>query len=485
VLEPLCGKGVFLDSLKKQGFQNISAYEVDESLRTEYPFVRYSSFVASPLSEKFDAVIGNPPYIRWKNLEENLKEELRKSDIWNTYFNSLCDYLFIFILKSIEQLNDNGELIFICNEYWLNSTHAESLRDYMTEHGFFTDIYHFKEAPVFDDASTSVIIFRYVKTAKMKGKNIRLHMYCKNGEPERTDLFSGACFTVSDIPQFRQGERWRLISRIQQTDLRKFEAKCEVESDLFSREIYRIGDVCEIGNGMVSGLDAVFRLPEDKKLNDDERQCTISVLKAKDLLPYTHLETTDYIFMNDADEPITEEIFRMKYPYFHEKLSPFIQNLNSRYRYKRDIPYWEFVFPRNKKMFEESREKIFIPCKERISHKKYFRFSLVEGNVYPLQDVTCLVKKTGCKESIEYLLTYLNSKEVFDWLTVNGIVKGNIVEFSEKPVSQIPFRKINWENPAEAELHRKITLHTNRYIKHGTTEDLQMANENMRMLLNG
>lgn len=117
VLEPSCGKGVFLDSLTNEGFTNLAAYEIDESLETSYEFVKFRSFISVPTSEKYDVVIGNPPYIRWKNIEPELKSELERNDLWNRYFNSLCDYLFIFILKSIEHLEEGGELIFICTEY--------------------------------------------------------------------------------------------------------------------------------------------------------------------------------------------------------------------------------------------------------------------------------------------------------------------------------------------------------------------------------
>ena len=96
VLEPSCGKGVFLTALKEAGFGNVEAYEIDRTLDNPYPNVRYESFVTSPMDE-YDVVIGNPPYIRWKNLETELKEELAGSPLWNRYFNSLCDYLFIFI----------------------------------------------------------------------------------------------------------------------------------------------------------------------------------------------------------------------------------------------------------------------------------------------------------------------------------------------------------------------------------------------------
>ena len=79
VLEPSCGKGVFLDSLQKYSFTNLSAYEIDTTLDTKHSFIKYESFLSVPTSEKYDVIIGNPPYIRWKNIEPELKEELEKN----------------------------------------------------------------------------------------------------------------------------------------------------------------------------------------------------------------------------------------------------------------------------------------------------------------------------------------------------------------------------------------------------------------------
>lgn len=43
--------------------------------------------------------------------------------------------------------------------------------------------------------------------------------------------------------------------------------------------------------------------------------------------------------------------------------------------------------------------------------------------------------------------------------------KGSIVEFSEKPIASIPFRKINWQNAREVQLHDAITENVKIYIK--------------------
>ena len=107
ILEPSCGEGIFLKLLHDKGFDNLTAFEIDEELAQNFSNVHYESFISAKISTKFDLIIGNPPYIRWKNLEDDLKQELSSNPIWNKYFNSLCDYLYIFILKSIELLNEN------------------------------------------------------------------------------------------------------------------------------------------------------------------------------------------------------------------------------------------------------------------------------------------------------------------------------------------------------------------------------------------
>ena len=220
VLEPSCGKGVFLDMLKIHGFTDVSAYEIDPALGAKYDFVQFKSFLSVPVTERYDVVIGNPPYIRWKNLEPELKAELEANLLWNKYFNSLCDYLFVFILKSIEHLTDNGELIFICTEYWMNTTHSATLRNYMCENGYIDEIYHFKETPLFEKVTASFVVFRFVKSRKVKSV-IRLYRYNKaKGLPTKEELYSRSCFDTEDIPQFRNNDRWILATARVQRQLK-------------------------------------------------------------------------------------------------------------------------------------------------------------------------------------------------------------------------------------------------------------------------
>ncbi len=477
ILEPSCGEGIFLDALQRQGFSNVEAFEIDKSLALAYPNVKHKSFLSAETTDKFDCIIGNPPYIRWKNLEPELKKELANSSLWNAYFNSLCDYLFIFILKSIEQLNENGELIFICTDYWLNTTHAKTLRNYIVDSGFFESIYHFNEASLFENVTASFIIFKYIKKKGAKPP-ITLYEYTKRERPTANDLNSAAAFIKKSIPPFQKDSRWILDDANVQEQISALEKAC-YKGDNFFKSFYRVGDFCDIGNGMVSGLDKAFNLSE-VSLSRRERTQTITVVKAKDILPYTYQNTSTYLFSSD-NSPF--ETFAKNYPNIGNHLRPHLAELSGRYSYGKDLQPQQFAFPRNQQLFEKNCQKIFVPCKDRITTRKKFRFCLVESGVYALQDVTGIVPKKNLKESIYYLLAFLNSEEVYCWLYHNGIKKGDVVEFSEAPISSIPYRPIDWKNPAEVTLHDSIVSDVKDYLRSGDAAKILSISQAFKILL--
>lgn len=474
IMEPSCGEGVFLDLLKSRGYENVTAYEIDASLANQFDCVHYESFVSAKINEKFDLIIGNPPYIRWKNLEDDLKEELARSSIWNLYFNSLCDYLYIFILKSVQLLSDGGQLVFICPEYWINTAHSASLRNYMTQHGFFEEIYHFNETPVFEGVTSSIIVFKFVKGVK-KSNFINVVKFQNRKKLDKEMLScirqrkDVAGIDYLSVPHFKYGESWLLQDAETQRELKRLERACQkVRNSLFhdaeNHAFDSIGDVCDIGNGMVSGLDKAFQITEEK-LNELEENATLDVVKAKDLEVFFTRKITKYIMIHEG---LSEDVFREKYPNFYKHLLPYKESLEKRYQYNREINYWEWVFLRNFKLFSRPEKRIFVPCKERVSNKNYFRFALADEGIYPTQDVTAIFRKPEVRESLEYVLAYLNQSVVFEWLRCNGVNKGNIVEFSERPIASIPFRRIDWANQSEVALHDSITA---RVVKFLATED--------------
>lgn len=498
VLEPSSGRGIFLKVLIENGYKDIVGYEIDPNLDSEYSqYVKNESFISANISTSFDLIIGNPPYVRWKNLCPEQKLELNQNKLWNLYFNSLCDYLYIFILKSVEILSNNGELIFITPDYWLSTTHAQTLRDYLVKHGYFTHIINFVETPIFENVTSSMVIFKYIKSATSKNLENKINIikyYSKKrltADRINTIIDDKNDDDNDDIErftkeQFSVNKKWILAPDIVENRLNIYEGLCKPKNNkmLFNDLINHstLSDIADIGNGLVSGLDRAFKIPKSITLTELEEKSTLSVVKAKFLRKYFYCETEKYIFLKEQINSEKELIDH--FSNFHRILFPYKELLDKRYNYNKSLNYWEWAFPRNLSLFNKDLCRIFVPCKERISHKKYFRFAYAEANLFPTQDVTAIILKPHTKESIFYILALLNSDYVFEWIRYKGIIKGNIVEFSEKPLASIPVRLINWDDENEIVLHNKISSLMKEFIASKNRSILEVLNGDLQKLIN-
>jgi len=489
IIEPSSGEGVFLKALEKKNFKNVQGYEIDSELikKVDSEKVKNESFLCHKKEAGCDVIIGNPPYVRWKNLDKKLKNELQANKVWNTVFNNLCDYLYIFIHKAVELLNEEGELIFITPEYWFNTKHSQALRNYLAANGYFEKIFHFNETPIFEKVTSSIIIFKYIKHKLHKTKQISVWKYKGYKRLSFSDLSEMMSSDKVDNTdkfqrdQFGKGNPWLLIPNKLEAELKELEVKCTeiIEDQIIPDEknYAKLSDIADIGNGMVSGLDRVFQIGSDSKLTKKEIHSTIRVIKAKHLSQFYFSNVTNYIFLNKKVS--TENELMEDYPNFYKQLQPFKAELDKRYRYSSKLNYWDWAFPRSLSLFSGAKSSIFVPCKERISHKNYFRFCYVDACNYPTQDVTSIVLKKEAKESIFYVLGYLNSEIVFYWLIEKGVRKGNIIEFSEKPLASIPVKRINWSREEDIKMHDNVVEISKRIIK---TKDISFMKEINRIL---
>lgn len=467
VLEPSSGEGVFLESLHRHGFKNYTAYEIDKTI-LEYKSntVKKKSFVSEDFNEKYDLIIGNPPYVRWKNMTDSQKKELETSLLWNTYCNSLGDLLYYFIIKSIELLKEDGELIFITPEYWLNTMHSVKMRQYMLRNGYIECIYHFSETPVFNKVASSIIIFKYIKTTHKKNSpQMKVFKYTSQKKLTALDLCNldaNPSWEKFSLNQFSNDTAWTLAKQNIVDELARYERKCHRSPDQIPSNFQRgvsypyisLGDISNIANGMVSGLDKAFQLPKDLQLTSLEANATIDVIKSKDIESVHPSGYRKYIFLNE--HKIDEKTLKQQYPNFYKQLKPYEEQLTARYSYNRKIPYWDWVFLRSYNLFSAKRSKLFVPCKERITNKERLRFALVDEQFFPTQDVTAVYLNEDVKEDIRYINALLNSKITYDWVTAKGLIKGGVAEFSERPLSSIPIKLIDWNNQHEIRLHDEI-----------------------------
>lgn len=169
-LEPSAGDGAF--SSKIDGCVSI---EVDKDKATKG--VLNIDFFDYPITEKFDTIIGNPPYVKNKDIIDSTKSKLDME-----IFNKKTNLSLFFIYKSIQHLKDNGELIFIVPRDFLKATSSQKLNKYIYETGTITDFYDLGDKAIFKEAVPNTVIFRYEKNNFNRKTSNNKTFKCINGQ---------------------------------------------------------------------------------------------------------------------------------------------------------------------------------------------------------------------------------------------------------------------------------------------------------------
>lgn len=157
-LEPSAGDGAFFNELKAQQADCVGI-EVDPRVAPEGAQV--CDFFSYPLSEQFDSIIGNPPYVRFQDVTVNTKKRL-KSEL----FDARSNLFLFFIEKCIRHLKPGGELVFIVPREFIKLTAAKKLNAWLFEQGSITHFYETGDVRVFQGATPNCAIFRFEKGRK-------------------------------------------------------------------------------------------------------------------------------------------------------------------------------------------------------------------------------------------------------------------------------------------------------------------------------
>jgi hypothetical protein len=103
----------------------------------------------------FDAVIGNPPYIRIQNLKEFAPREV---EFYKRRYVSAgkgnYDIYVVFVERSLNLLNREGLLGFILPHKFMNAKYGEPLRGLLATGRHVVDVVHFGHQQIFRNAST-------------------------------------------------------------------------------------------------------------------------------------------------------------------------------------------------------------------------------------------------------------------------------------------------------------------------------------------
>jgi adenine-specific DNA-methyltransferase len=173
-LEPACGDGAFSACLPKH-FADVVAIEHDG--RFSPPGALVMDFFAYPEDEKFDTVIGNPPYVKARDIAPETRLHF-STQLLDGHANL---YLH-FIEKCVRHLKPGGELIFITPRDFLKATGAARLNLWLAEQGTITDLEDLGDARIFDGVVPNCAIWRFEKGNMSRRTHDGRRMVCASGQ---------------------------------------------------------------------------------------------------------------------------------------------------------------------------------------------------------------------------------------------------------------------------------------------------------------
>lgn len=173
ILEPSCGDGVFLSSIKKLiPEEKIESVDGIEIIKEEVASIQKKSFgdkyhiqcndflkyYHKNKNKKFDLVLGNPPYIRYQYLtkaQRNIQSEILKKNGMTP--NKLINSWVCFLVACVERLKDGGRIGFVIPAELLQIVYAEQLRQFLVDELSEITLITFKEL-VFEGIEQEVVV---------------------------------------------------------------------------------------------------------------------------------------------------------------------------------------------------------------------------------------------------------------------------------------------------------------------------------------
>lgn len=274
VLEPSCGDGMFIGSLTKLGepsLREIFACEMDAAEaakaanRTDKKgrrkitvhcgdFLRWFLF-HSGNEEKFEAVVGNPPFIRYQYLPN--EQQLLAEKVFARFglpFTKHTNAWVPFVIAALSLLEPGGRLAMVIPAEILHIPHAQSLRRYLAQQCSRVLILDPDELWFENSLQGTVLLL----TEKKEAPSNRSHGVAIRRVEARADLLDLAevFFTEGDYINGAsiQGKWMPVFLSARERSL--------LESLREHKSISEFGEVASVDVGIVTGANKFFLVPD-------------------------------------------------------------------------------------------------------------------------------------------------------------------------------------------------------------------------------
>ena len=392
VIDPSCGCGAFLVTAAQyihQQFnmsycdiisQNIFGIDIDDSAiskaklllellacgNNEYGEKTFNFLCANALNPKtvfkarkwqsigFDCVVGNPPYVRFRNMSDESKSFFKH---WTSADTGNVDLYMPFFEVGMSLLKKGAVLSYITPNSYIQSVNGRKLRAFLTLQNHPITIVDFRDAQVFKNVTNYTCITTIATSAKDSViKYVRIN-------EEQT--LGGHCYSEYQTSAFANGAPWRMRKK----DIDSVIQKLETAGTPLSK--------WKIRNGLATLKNDIYFFTPNKaddkyyyRISDGieyriERSICIKVAKPniikneQDLIEKIEIAIFPYKLINNVFAAIGEDEMIAKYPYAYQFLIDNKDVLQQRDKGKANYPTW-YAYGRTQGM-NNFGKKLLIP----------------------------------------------------------------------------------------------------------------------------
>ncbi len=261
ILEPSCGDGVFLEQLKENNhkFKSVTAIEFDEieadksdkiELNNKYVINTDFHLYCNETAERFDLVVGNPPYIRYQYFDKEQQVEaeriFKKAGL---KYSKLTNAWVSFVVGSSLLLKEKGKIGFVIPAELLQVSYAKQLREFLAHFYNKINIISFEKL-VFPDIQQEVVLL----LCERNGDNSHLI--------EHLELRDASDLAILDINRLKsptkkidfKSNKWTFYF-LEQEEIDFLENVAN------KRKIPKISDYANVEVGITTGANNYFTVP--------------------------------------------------------------------------------------------------------------------------------------------------------------------------------------------------------------------------------
>jgi hypothetical protein len=412
----------------------------------------------------FDAVIGNPPYVRIQTMKEWAPTEVEfYKEEYAAASKGNYDIYVVFVERALQLLNEKGRMGYILPHKFFKSQYGEPLRGVIAHGKHLGEIVHFGAQQVFPGATTYTCLlfldkggnedFRYVKAEDLEAWRAKGEAVQGNIAADKATL-----------------QEWNFVVGPGASLFERLRDQCVT-----------LGDIADLFVGLQTSADAVFIMElveegsstitlKSKALGSEwtfERTLLFPLVSGTDVGRYRPLPERQYILFpytvhDESARLLSFKVLSESYPLTASYLLKNKTTLEMRERGKFKDAEW-YRFGRAQNLGIQSRVKLCIP---RLVDRLYAAFDSRGSHFLDNVDVGGVTLKPEAREqTLEYLLGVINST-LLGWCfpLISAPFRGGWLSANRQFLSQVPIRTIDFDDPKDVARHDKMVALVERML---------------------